>query len=513
MTVEKRIRVADKSIYEHERKRAETKETAKDFSARFFYVATDQTNPFEENASLGAIRYVIPTNIPTLDMYLPANEDKTKRGFRAGAIHMFTADADNFKSTIMNRIAINVLNEGGHVYYIEIDKHWTKEYFLSGACGVIRDHQVLKDGHFHYRRAASFATVFKICSEIISTWKGVLEDFVVDYNKANKEKILPYHVYMPVNICPVVIIVDGFSSLFSEQSLSSDFGKTKTAEDNSDAHRMMKLLIPGLESLGITMFLTNHFRDDIQMFMPGKKPMGNQRRPYLWKSMQGYINTAIDIMAWKGKPKTVGDEKITTHRMVGFFFRKIKNFGKETRTRPIRFYTHRGFDVLGGYISALHDCGFAEFDMNQDGSVPSKSKFKIVQVNKAKKRLPECLNDFIVDCTYKEFIDWVKSPEIMKSFFIACREALALMEPLSVSIAGKELDSKQSRIIASMDDEEALEVEESSDEAYEAGGDGAEESEPETPKNILEAKEYLEKLDEDDEDGSEQDAENLFEDD
>ena len=522
--INKRLNAADKVAHTSEEKKSSGKEGAKNKVPRFLMPTSEDSNPFGETDH-GAIRYVVPTNIPTLDLRLPKDSNQTRRGFKAGGIHMVTADANNFKSTLMNRMCINVLNdngalETGYAYFIDIDKHWDRDYFIGGACGKIKDTSVLTNNHFRYYKRNTFASIYTLISEIIWSWKENVNAYVEAHNKPIKNKkdhISAHNVYCPVDIAPVIIVVDGFSTLFSEQSLSNEFGKTKTAEDNSDAHRLMKLLMPSLEFLGISLFLTNHYRDIINMQQGGFKSMGPTRHPYLWKSMQGYINTAIDISVWSGKAKEYDSEKYKTNKQISFVLRKLKGVGAEERTPTLKYYLGKGFDLLGGNLAMLRDCGFASYVSNQDGSMAAKSDFEIKLTNAAGKKIPKALRPFVCKCTYAEFLNWIKEETNMKDFFNACKDSIAKLTPLSAAISAIDYGSiDQESILLDSEHEDADDVVIDGEEIDEAPSIVLDDEEDEKPKQISstkDAEDYLNSLDEDeDNDGGVDDFDrDLFE--
>ena len=336
--------------------------------------------------------FVLPSNIPQLDLILPIDSEKKRRGFAAGKYHMFTGDANTYKSTLFARLQINLLNEpidqrmfGAHVYHLEVNHNWELDWFQDGKIAKINNMDDAA-GRYHHRSISTFTECFNQCKEILLSWKEILFKVISDYNstvRLKTDRLEPQNLYLPLDVCPVAIFIEDFSNLFSDTSADNDLSETKVAEDNSDVHRMMKLFLPLMRFLGIPIFINNHYRDPIKESMMNKNA---RRRPFLWKSMQGYLNTAFDFSVYS-KDKQVKGEKVYYLDEISLRIRKLKG---DTTFKgfipPIHFHKRYGFDIGHGCLEVLKVTGFMEGE---------ETAIVINEYNSNGDRLPKPLRKYI----------------------------------------------------------------------------------------------------------------------
>lgn len=403
---------------------------------------TKITNPFDSESEdfLGKVLHVIGTGIPLIDIHLYATDDRLKRGFKSG-VHMFTGNAQTTKTTTLNRIMVNTINsegatDSGYVYYFDKVGNWDKNYFRHGKCGKIEDESRLTSGHFKYQSCSTFKELAMNLEEILATWNNVIIQKITEYNASAKknEKISLGSIYLPRDICPVVIVIDDFDSYFSENSAGKEFADEAPAESNRDAHRIMQQLLPKLTYLGIQVFIANHFRDQIGGFGPIKV-----RYPFIWKSIQGYITNAFDFVKIPGRTKTVDGKKVVIDETVMIKIRKAKN--AHTSISPIRFVPNRGHDLFDSTLRTLERCGFASLKIKGEEKSSSIESITFITENKLGVRVPKPIFKVLdarqmIGGTFKmkDIAAYLKEdPDFAKELYRATMKSIGRLEVVSDS--------------------------------------------------------------------------------
>lgn len=302
-------------------------------------------------------RYVFPTQIPQIDIFLPANSDKTSRGFVAGHWHILTGDKDTFKSAILQRMEIDCLNKGGYVYHLERDNNFSAESFLNGVLGKVNP-EASEDimERFKFYNVNTFSELHSILTSILYTWKSNL------YALAKEKGCDPSDLYLPVDLCPVLIVIDSLAGMVSETSIEKELvegiSQTKTAEENTDIHRLIKINSPLMDSLGIPVIAANQWRAVIGSFGHGPK-----QKPYAWASMQWAVDCALDLKAYAETPKTFKKKTYKNIINLDVTWRKVKNSfdNGDNKSPTIKFHRRYGFDILHGIFSVLEKAGYLDF--------------------------------------------------------------------------------------------------------------------------------------------------------
>lgn len=366
----------------------------------------------EDSRGYGEINYVFPTLIPEIDAYLPANSEMTENGFPAGKIHMLYGVQDSLKSALLSRIEINTLNRGGVVYHLELDGHWNKKDFLNGTLGVIKDQSPEGLSRYRYERVSTFNEIYMLIAEILAVHKEEL------YQYAKSNNVAPTDVYFPVDLYPIMISVDSLGTSVSETSLEKELdegvGSTKTAEENTDIHRILKTGNALREMLGIPIFFVNQERANIQTF----GGFGPKSKPYLWDSMKWAIHTALEMRAYKPGKKVFKGKSYKPIWELNIKQKKAKNGlqSSENKLPPILFHTNYGFDYIRGIFMVLEDFGFAS-------GASGGGDLKILEENAQGDPIPEPLKKWVGRSSYKKFLETIKDPLVKRDFIESYQKA------------------------------------------------------------------------------------------
>ena len=335
----------------------------------------EEDNPLIQSSAIDSYSYVFPSYIPQIDFILPKDLRGRRRGIPAGTFFHVCGLSNSYKTSILDRFAINTLNAGGAVYRINATDNWDSRYFASGILGKIE-----KRSKFRRKRCNSFSEVFNYVESILIGYKELVYEYRNEWNKRYKKDQKSFSdIFLPIDIYPVMIIIDDFGSLFSETSLGNNFGQTKTAEENTDIHRSFKLWLPLMRYLGIPILIGNQYRANINHGVS----YGPNKNPYAWKSMEYYVTNAIDLYA-KRTERTSNKKKYKDIEIILPSIRKLKGEGyAENKIPGIKFHKRHGFDIAHGVFEVLKECGyveetdkFIEFKTETDSGLPLPSSFE-----------------------------------------------------------------------------------------------------------------------------------------
>lgn len=353
-----------------------------------------------------------PFMLPSFDQILDIDSNNKMRGCPGGSIVHFCGNNNTFKTSIIDRMAINCLNDGGFVYRINLTANWSAKYFASGELGKIK-----KKNRFLVTRANTFKQMFEFVSSVLQKHT----DFLLAVAKDNG--VDETNLYYAKDIAKIMIIVDDFGSMFSETSLGNEFNETKVAEENSDIHRFFKIIQPQLQYLGATIVLGNNFRANINTGGGGYG--GPKRKPYAWESIEYYVNIAFDLSRMKQEQT---EDKVKYHNIEKIMprIRKLKGKGYATRNLPpVYFYRGLGFDVLRNCLDVLQECGF----YSGRGDSGTNKFVEFYESNKNDVPIPDSLSQFAgKKLPAIGFLKELEKPKFQAKFILAYYDAAPLMD-------------------------------------------------------------------------------------
>lgn len=422
--------------------------------------------------------YVCPFGIPQIDVHLQC--DANGRMGLARRIYI-AGDRDIGKSTMTKRAVVNCLNDGGAVIFCDVDGQFDVSYMASKIVGKLNTvgKAGLAEGKLQYSRIGSFHELYSVLRSVVNA----LKTNVMEHAKANKLRFCD--VAFTRDICPMLVVIDGFSSLFTlaDSDKNLDEG-TKIAGSNMDIHRTFKQLQTNLDLLGIPMILTGHHRmkSSGQMYW---------REPAFLTTLQDYVQVVLanvrshDIMKVRDGVKYI----YATNSL--WRFMKLKASGPTTGlVGPIKFVKGRGYDIGYDYLSVLDDAGFLSGDINRD---PKKATFpdklQIVETNKVGDKIPDELLEFVSDKMLSKG-EWIKAmkandSEMYRNFTSAMDRSLRLLTPMLLKDYRELGDGEIIEENADADDDEAVSVEEDD------GSDGEESNDEQPADETSEAKKAL----------------------
>lgn len=298
----------------------------------------------EIDAKYGVSKY-LSTGLPSLDMSLMHNEDRTQYGFPHGRYVEICGDSGACKTTLMNLLCAKTLSQGGMAYYIPTEFDFDVDYFNTFLADEGLE-PIKKDGSSDYLFGISPSTTIK---ELYLTMKGIVEPLRALADEIEKAGKNPLE-----ELPPVLIVCDSLGAMMADTNrdrLDKDWDDgDQTGAHAKELHDFFKFFLHDIARLGILFIFTNHYRANLGPGYSKKQPAHEFATAY-YCSMRlrfdmGYdkanLNKTVTRM---GRDFRVGfPVKVSVYKIRGeFALDGIVNIG---------YYHNHGFDYIGSLVDA-----------------------------------------------------------------------------------------------------------------------------------------------------------------
>lgn len=289
----------------------------------------------EMEARYGVKKY-LSTGLPSWDIRLMHNKDRTEYGFPYGRISEIHGETSSGKtSKALDLIARNV-KQGGFSYYLTSELDYDEEYLYHFVCeehGI--DYEVAKK-RIGIRPIKSISDLHKVVDGILEPIRGLAEEIESNGKIPNEE--LP----------DILIVPDSIGAMLSGENrdrIEEDFDDGDRMGGQAAAlHRFFKYFLFDIGRLGIAFIMVNHFRANLQGY--------TKRKPASDWALKYYCSLRCGLIA--RTDSKLGKEKVNKKESkVGFpvdiKIYKIRGEHVLTGKVTLDFYYNYGFD----YVASL----------------------------------------------------------------------------------------------------------------------------------------------------------------
>jgi len=287
----------------------------------------------------------LSTGLPSLDLALMHNNDRTEYGFPYGRFVEVCGDSGACKTTLMNLLAARNLAKGGMSYYIttefDFDVNYLNRFMTEEGLEPVKN-----DGTSVYPFGIAPVTTVK---ELYLAMKGIIDPLKALADEMEKQGKVPLQ-----ELPPVLVVCDSLGALMGDENrtrLDDDWDKgDKTGGHAKELHDFFKFFLYDCARLGVLFVFTNHYRADLGMGFRKKQPAHDFATRYY---------CSLRLMVDRGWDKATLNK--TVSRMgrnfeVGFpvdvSIYKIRGDYALDGTVRIGYYHNHGFDYMASLIDA-----------------------------------------------------------------------------------------------------------------------------------------------------------------
>jgi RecA/RadA recombinase len=300
----------------------------------------------------------LSTGLPSLDMSLMHNSERTEYGFPYGRVVEVCGDSGSCKTTLMNLLSAKNLAKGGISYYISTEFDFDISFFNR----FLVDEGLTplgEGGETEYNFAVSPVTTIK---ELFLSVKGIVEPIKALADELTKQGKTPLE-----ELPPILIVCDSLGALMGDENrnrIEEDWDKgDKTGGHAKELHDFFKFFLYDFARLGIMFVFTNHYRADMSMSRKTKQPAHDPATKY-YCSLRTMFDRRWDSNLNKSVSRMGRSFEVGFPIDVSIY--KIRGDFVLDGTVRLNYYHNHGFD----YISSLVDsCKMASVFVERKGIV------------------------------------------------------------------------------------------------------------------------------------------------
>jgi RecA/RadA recombinase len=302
----------------------------------------------DSHVKFGVHRY-LSTGLPSWDLHLPHNKDRTQYGIPYGRIIEVHGESSSCKTTLaMNLAAENTAN-GGLTYWCQSEGDFDRDYanhFLRER-GVDVDGEQDSESLWAVADPTTLKDLFQVVKGIVAPIREVADK--IEEQGGNPLEKLP----------PVLIVIDSLAALSGDEDrarLDNDWDDgTKVGGHAGEMHRFFKFFIRDFARLGIMLFMTNHYRADLGFGKRTKIPAHESAIRY-YTSLRMSLGRGYD-KANLNKTVTRGGLEYDVGFPLNVGIYKIRGEYVQDGELSVPYYHNHGFDYLASLIDALRLTG------------------------------------------------------------------------------------------------------------------------------------------------------------
>lgn len=292
----------------------------------------------------GIHRY-LSTGLPSWDLHLLHNKDRTQYGIPYGRIVEVHGDTSSCKTTLAMMLAAENSAQGGLTYWCQSEYDFDREY----ANKFLREKGLDEDAEALWAVAdpMTIKDLFQVVKGIVEPVRELADK--IEAKGGNPLEQLP----------PILIVVDSIAALSGDEDRSRiakdwDDGN-RTGSHAGEMHQFFKFFLHDFARLGICLFMTNHYRADLGFGRRTKVPAHESAIRY-YASLRSALKRGYDKANLN---KTVSRSKIDYE--VGFPLEtsiyKVRGEYVQSGTLSIPYYHNHGFDYIASLIDACKMTG------------------------------------------------------------------------------------------------------------------------------------------------------------
>lgn len=351
----------------------------------------------------GAKAY-LSSGLPSLNMQLPHNPERTQYGFPLGKVVELSGAESSFKTTMSHMLTAQVLAQGGQAFWYSTEM----DFDIYRAQSIYEEHGVKlsKDPN-------KLPVSVKVCDSLKDVIIHVLPvlDTIIAAGKALAEK--------KIDLPPTIIVLDSIAATMASKNktrLEEDYDKgDQQGASGKEIHDLFKLLLPRLAEANAMFLFTNQLRANMG-FGFAKTQIAHDLPIRHYASVRLGQKRGYDASLNKTVKRLGRDFQIGTP--VEFTIKKIRGEEVLDGKTSVDYYFRHGFDYIGSLILAMTYASIARekakiFTIELDPESSSKLEKKLAVHNGkyALKDLRNLLKDDLKVALWFEQLCYERGPD------------------------------------------------------------------------------------------------------
>jgi len=298
----------------------------------------------DSHSKFGVHRY-LSTGLPSWDLHLPHNKDRSQYGIPYGRIIEVHGESSSCKTTLAMMLAAENTANGGLTFWCQSEYDFDRDY----ADHFLRERGV--DGDSENLWAVADPTTIKDLFQVV---KGIVTPIKELADKIEEQGGNPLE-----KLPPIMIVVDSIAALSGDEDrsrLDNDWDDgAKVGGHAGELHRFFKFFIHDFARLGIMLFMTNHYRADLGFGKRTKIPAHESAIRY-YTSLRMSLSRGYD-KANLNKTVTRGGLEHEVGFPLNVSIYKIRGEYVQDGDLSVGYFHNHGFDYLGSLVDSLRLTG------------------------------------------------------------------------------------------------------------------------------------------------------------